>query len=190
MNFIETDDSTEHKLVEALREGSIDAFNYVYKIYVKRLLSYIAVVTKNKEDAEELVHDIFMSLWKNRTVLQPDTNISTFLFAIAYKKRIDYFRKQLRSPIFEDYQKFSNDLISNENSQLEYHDFCEIFNRAIELLPDRLRNFVVLSRIKGLSEEEIAAKLNISVKTVRNGLSISLKLLKDYLVELINKHNL
>ena len=141
----------------------------------------MAKATGNKEDAEEIVHDIFISIWKNRSNLQADTNLSALLFSIAYKRRIDFFRKSLRKPIYEDYMQFQNELTADEHNQLEYNDFCDIFNKALQQVPERFQTLLALSRIHGLSNEEIAQRLNISQKTVQNGISQGLKLLKEQL---------
>ncbi len=161
----------------------------IYQLYAKDLLNYIARAANTKEDAEEIVHDIFLDLWKNHENLDSNTNLSSFLFHIAYKRRIDLFRRSLTLPIYEDYMLFKNQLVSVENNELEYHDFCEIFNLALQSLPPRLRTILTLSRIKGFTNEQIATKLNVSNKTVRNGISLGLKLLKQQLEELRNNRN-
>lgn len=170
--------------MESLRGGSIDAFNVIYRIYAKKLLGYVAKATNNKEDAEEIVHDIFMSLWKSRTVIRPDTNLSTLLFSMAYKRRIDFFRQSLKAPIYEDYTQFQNELTTEDSSKLEYDDFVRIFNQALDRLPVRVRKLLKLSRVNGLTNEEIALKLDISLKTVQNGISEGLKLLREQLDKL------
>lgn len=177
-------DDINEQLVESLRGGSIDAFNVIYRIYAKKLLGYVAKATNNKEDAEEIVHDIFVSLWKSRTVIRPDTNLSTLLFSMAYKRRIDFFRQSLKAPIYEDYTQFQNELTTEDSSKLEYDDFVRIFNQALDRLPVRVRKLLKLSRVNGLTNEEIALKLDISFKTVQNGISEGLKLLREQLDKL------
>lgn len=176
--------TSEYQLVASLKKGSLKAFNMIYQLYAGKLLSYVANATNSKEDAEEIVHDIFMGLWKNHKNLDPATDLSTFLFHIAYKRRIDFFRRSLNAPIYEDYMLFHNELVSEDHHDMEYDEFRTLFNKALEALPRRLQTFVVLSRIKGLTNEEIAQKLNISEKTVMNGISLGLKLLKNQLESL------
>ncbi len=182
------DNISESELVIALKRGSVKAFNTIYQLYARKLLQYVAGATSCKEDAEEIVHDIFLSLWKNHKNIAKDTDLSTFLFHIAFKRRVDLFRRSLNTPIYEDYMLFQNKLISEENSELEYNEFCEIFNTALQSLPSRLQNILILSRIKGLSNEQIALKLKVSQKTVRNSISIGLKLLKEQL-DIIRKNH-
>lgn len=178
-------DDINERLVESLRCGSIDAFNTIYSLYAKKILNYVAKATTAKEDAEDMVHDIFMSLWKSRAILRPDTNLTTLLFAMAYKRRVDFFRQTLKAPIYEDYSQLQNELTAEESSKLEYDDFLKLFYKALSHLPKRLQSLLILSRIKGYSNEEIALKSDISLKTVQNGISKGLKLLKEQLENLM-----
>lgn len=187
------DNISEHQLIDALKGGSISAFNIIYVRYAGRLLSYIAAATRSKQDAEDLVHDIFLSLWKNRRNIRPDTRVDTYLFSLAYRRRVDFFREQMRLPIFEDYLDFANELVADDGgggARIEYRDFCDMFDLAVAKLPARLRNFVEMSRIRGLGDDEIAARLHVSRKTVSNGISLGLKLLRENLRLLREKHNL
>lgn len=168
-------------IVTALRHDSLKAFNTVYSLYAGKLLNYMGNAARFKEDAEEVVHDIFMEFWNNRHKLTEDINIQNLLFSIAQKRRIDMFRKSLRLPIFQDCMDFQDELATNDDNNLEYIEFCKRIENAISKLPERIQEFVVLSRIYGLSNNEIAARLQVSEKTVRNGISCGLKLLKAHL---------
>ncbi len=167
--------------IESLRRGSVQTFTSLYRVFVPRLLSFMYKATQNKEDAEEIVNDIMMNLWNIRSSLRSDSNIPALLFAIAYRRRIDYFRSRLKAPIYRDYMDFQDLLPSHDSHRIEYKDFCKIVNRAIDKLPQRIRDIVVLSRIKGLDNQEIAQRLDISIKTVNNSISIGLKLLYEQL---------
>lgn len=168
-------------MVAAIRSGSLKVFNYVYSLYAHRLLQYIGRMTGTKEDAEEIVHDIFMELWRNREKLTDNIDIQKLLFSIAYKRRIDLYRQSLRKPILQDYMELQNELIAESVNNLEYEEFCKRFDIALSKLPVRLQNIILLSRIRGLSNPEIAQALDISEKTVKNGLSEGLKILKNLL---------
>lgn len=167
--------------MESLKRGSINAFNEIYRLYAKKLLSYVAAATKSKEDAEEIVHDIFLSLWKNRKFLQEDKSLSSLLFSIAYKRRIDFFRRAVKAPVYEDFMQFSNELAQEQSNLLDYTDFLKIFKLAINQLPPRQQQLVSMSRLQGMTNEEIAIKLGVSSKTVKNGISEGLKTLKEKL---------
>ena len=175
------DTELNRTMVVAIRGGSLKIFNYVYSLYAGRLLQYIGRVAHTKEDAEEIVHDIFMEFWRNRRKLTDDIDIQKLLFSIAYKRRIDLYRQSLRMPVFQDYMEFQNDLVTDSSNSLEYKEFCKRFDIALSKLPTRLQNLIMMSRIRGLSNSEIAQALDISEKTVKNGISEGLKILKTLL---------
>lgn len=176
------------QLVTLLREGSLAAFNKIYGLYAHRLLEYVSVATRCREDAEEIVHDIFMNLWNNRSKLDPAQPLSTLLFALAYRRRVDYFRQWMRLPVYEDYRHLANELTASSHDELEYRDYMACFERALDSLSDRARQVVTLSRLQGLSNQQIADKLGINEKTVRNVSSAALKELYATLKSLLNNH--
>lgn len=179
------DEQLDRTLLDLLKKGSLSAFNTIYTLYAKRLLLYVSKATGNKEDAEEIVHDIFISLWNNREKLDVSQNLSTLLFSIAYKRRIDFFRHMLSLPIYEDYQYWQNELTIEDQYNIEYKEFCDIFTKALASLPERPREIITMSRLQGCSNKEIAQKLNISEKTVRNINSNALKALKMILKRML-----
>lgn len=176
-------DHIPDKLLIALKNDSKSALAIIYNLYAKNLLEYVAKATKSKLDAEEIVHDIFMTLWENRKILKSDTNLSSYLFSIAYRRRVDYFRKAVNAPVFEDYQNFKEKIAEQASAtqELEYSDFLKLFNSALASLPKRLQSIIKLSRVNGLTNQEIAENLNISKKTISNALSEGLPLLKKKL---------
>lgn len=172
-------------LVEALKRGSMRAFNIIYQRYAKRLLIYVGRTTRNQEDAEEIVHDIFINLWSNRTSLDTRYNLSSLLFSIAYKRKIDFYHQSMRTPVLEDYLSVQDELATTDAAPLEYEDFMNIFTRALNRIPEQQRKYIVLSRIEELSNKEIAERLNVSDKTVRNELSAGIKMLRRELSNII-----
>lgn len=182
------ENNIQSKLLEALRNDSKSALSIIYNLYAKKLIDYVSKATKSKLDAEEIVHDIFLTLWNNRKILKPDTNLLSYLLSIAYRRRIDYFRKAMNAPVFEDYQDFKDKIETQTSSSqdLEYSEFLNIFNTAISKLPPKFQSVIILSRINGLSNQEIAEKLNISKKTVSNCLYEGLPMLKKILTDLMN----
>lgn len=175
----------DRALLDLLKKGSLPAFNTIYSLYAKRLLQYVSRATRNKEDAEEIVHDIFISLWNNRAKLDVSQSLSTLLFSIAYRRRIDFFRHILSLPIYEDYQSWQNELTTEDRYNIEYKEFCDIFRKALDSLQERPREIITMSRLQGRSYKEIAEKLNISEKTVRNISSNALKSLKQALKQML-----
>lgn len=183
-----TTDMPDIMLIEALREGSVKAFNIIYKTYAKRLFVYVGRATQNREDTEEIVHDIFISLWNNRKNIDPHSSLSSLIFSMAYKRRIDFFRQKLRTPIIEDYLALQDQIVSADSDPLEYEDFMRMFNLALGKIPPQQRKYIILSRVQYLSNKEIATQLNVSEKTVRNELYTGMKLLRNEMRAIIRNN--
>lgn len=173
-------------LAEDLKEGSVKAFEAIYRLYVDRLYSYCYEAIHEHRETEETVHDVFMTLWSRRASLDPPNGVGPLLFAIASRRRIDAFRRLMQSPVYEDYVAFQNTLPSGDNAPMEYDDFSQTFYRVLKSLPMRSRRVVELIKLEGHDVAEVAARLGVSEKTVRNQLSIALKELSSRLRPLID----
>ena len=178
--------------IAALKRGEIETFNLLYELYGRRLLAYVSKATRTREDAADIVHDIFISVWHNRENLDTQSDIGELLFSLAYRRRIDYFRHLSTVPVFADFTaSHDNDNLTDSSSghqTLEYHEFLADIERALNTLPKRQREIVRLSRMDGLTNSEIAARLGITEKTVRNEISLGLKLLKKELNKIQNNN--
>lgn len=169
-------ESLNHNLLlKQLSESSIKAFGMIYELYSNRLLKYLMWATPSKEDAEEIVHDILVALWEMRKSIKPDANLDSLIYSIAYRKRIDAIRRIVKAPIFEDYFEYCGTMSSETQNTIEYKEFLVLFKMALQRLPLQQQKIIILSRLKGYDNKEIALKLRLSEKTIRNNLSSGLK---------------
>lgn len=178
------DINTEEYLILQLKKGSFDAFDKIYQMYAKRLYAYCLQFTKSSRDSEEIIQDVFIKLWTSREYIRQEVTLQSLLFIIAKHHIINAFRSKIKQPIYEEYINYKETLSENDPSQrLEYQDFVRKFEKAIQKLPVTQREIIILSKIEGLSNKEVAEKLTLSEQTVKNSLSVGLKRLK---VELNN----
>lgn len=157
----------------------MDGIEDMLTIYEKRIYSFFLKNIKLPSVAEDLTQDVLIKLWIRRKNLDRVQNIDSFVFAIAKNHVIDHLRKaksdrQYRAALVHQIKiqepKALDDII--------YKDYKNILDGLIKELPPRQREIFQLSRLKGLSHDEIAERLNISNKTVRNHLFEALKHLK------------
>ncbi len=174
----------EKKLVAGFLKGNVKAFDLLYEQYSGRLYRFAFMLLKNREDALDIIQDTFLRIWKNREDLSEEKSFKSYLFTVSYNITIDLLRKRLNEKKYcETLEKnFGFGQQSIENSadfMILDHQIKEI----IEALPPRRREIFRLSREKGRSNKEIAADLEISVKTVETQLNLALKFLKSRLAD-------
>lgn len=176
----------EHILIAELKRGSKDAFDQIYKLYAGKLLAYCVHYTKSREDAEEIVQDVFVSLWNSREAIRQEETLHSLLFTISKHRIINAFRSTINSPVYEDYVDYQNELSAGEDYDwIEYERYVKIVKEAICKLPSTQQRVITLSRFYQLSNKEIAERLSLSEQTVKNQLSLGLKTLRELLAKIL-----
>lgn len=178
-------EDTETALMLELKNGSLKAFDRIYDLYARRLYAYCYRCTRSRQDSEEIVQDVFVNLWRYHTEIDPSRSLSTLLFTIARRYRINAFRSLVNSPVYEDYLDYRDAIASDSQAGIEYTEFVADIHKALRKLPDRQRRIIILSKFKNMNHSEIGHKLNISEKTVRNLLSTGLKTLRNELKHIL-----
>ena len=167
------DQCSEDKLItKKLKEGDVIAFDAIFNKYHKKVYYFAYSYLKSKEEAEDVVQEVFFNLWKCRHQINEYYVFSKYLFKITYNETCKKFRKQasdkkqldmvLQSVPKED---------SSTNLEIEYNNLLETANLLIAKLPTRQKEILLLSINEHLENEQIANKLHISQKSVSNYLT-------------------
>lgn len=179
-------DNIEERLISALKLGSGKAFDSIYQMYSKRLYAYCLQFTKSPEESEEIVQDVFVKLWQNLTLIRQNETLRSLLFIMAKHQLINAYRSKVNHPVYEEFIDYKDTLsVEDAHTRLEYNEFKQAFQKAIDSLPDTQRKVISLSRIHQLSNKEIAEKLSLSEQTVKNQISLGLKVLKEKLNKIL-----
>jgi RNA polymerase sigma-70 factor (family 1) len=178
------DDSkhSEEKIIHRLRKGESSAFDEVYYQYSRNVYRFAYSFLKIRQDAEEVMQEVFLRVWRNRSTLNEYYSLKAYLFSISYNVIIDEFRKRLKDSKYKEFlvnrAELSN--LDTENS-VAFSELNERYTSAVEHLPEKRKKIYKLHREDGLSYKEIADKLNISPRTVENQISQALKYLRSKL---------
>ena len=179
-------DNKEQKLIQALKQGSHNAFDSIYQMYSKKLYAYSFQFTKSQEEAEDIVQDVFVKLWVNRMNIRQEETLHSLLFIMAKHLLINAYRSKLNSKVYEEYIVYLDKCSVDETSfRLEYDEFVKQLHKEIKKLSATQQKVITLSRIKQLSNKEVAEKLSLSEQTVKNQLSVGLKALRLKLDKLL-----
>lgn len=170
-------DDTE--LVLLLRAGDKAAFTEIYNRYWKILFQLAANKTGSLPEAEEMVQDLFLDIWKRREQLEITSNLRSYL-AVALKYRV--INLLAHRNIRQRYERYaSTTLTIADNSTEQWLGFQELDERIARLvadLPDKCRLVYQLKKEKGFSQRDIALHLQISEKAVEGHITRALKLLR------------
>ena len=176
--------SEERSLILRLIGGDEDAFCELYATYKNRLIYFAMRFLKSREYAEDVFQDAFTVVWQSRRFINPDASFSSYLYTIMRNRILN----QLRNAANEEKLKesiLSQALDYTEDTKREgmLNDLKSLISHALQQLTPRQREIFEMSREAQLSHKEIADKLGISVNTVQEHISISLKLIRTYLIK-------
>jgi RNA polymerase sigma factor, sigma-70 family/RNA polymerase sigma-70 factor, Bacteroides expansion family 1 len=161
-------------IIKNLKEGDVLSFDSIFKKYHKKVYYFAISYLKNKEEAEDVVQEVFLNLWKCRDQINEYYVFSKYLFKITYNATCKKFRKQA-SDKKQMEEALQNILIEDNstNLEIEYNNLLETANMLIDKLPSRQKDIFLLSINEQLTNEQIAQQLNISKKTVENYLTMA-----------------
>lgn len=167
----------EDKYLQLFISGSEDAFDAIFKRYYEGLLNFAKVLLPYPTDeAEDIVAEIFCTLWHNRKQITITNTLGAYLYTAVKNRVFDHYRK--RRIIFH----IPEDNITVDHEQpdhlLMYKDVTLRIRYLISQLPPQMRLVFQLNRHEGFSYEEIAGLLNISVNSVKTHMFRALKSLK------------
>ncbi|MCE5344849.1 MAG: RNA polymerase sigma-70 factor [Bacteroidales bacterium] len=177
-------------MVRSLKEGDNNTFNLLYRKYYHRLLCFANSYVKDSFIAGNLVQDAFMALWENREKLASDTNVPSYLLTIVKNKALNHLNhlkaktkveENIQTHYLRELELRCSTLNACNPEQMFQADVETIIQRTIELLPERCGKIILLSKVDGLSNKEIAEKMNISLKGVEYHITRALKLLRENL---------
>ncbi len=171
-------------LIEKLIAGDKAALEALYRQYYKRVYLFAAKQTKDAAQIEDLVHDIFLHLWENRSRLSLEIPIEAQLFVTARQVVINFLKRStLQQKVYDNLPLQEN----NANASNNESDAIEMLSQltaAIEALPPKRRQIFKMSKLEGLTYEEIAEALSISKNTVESQMVKALRFLRERLSQL------
>ncbi len=169
-------------LVRSLRKGDVFAYNELFHKYSQKVYNFSVKHLENEEDAKDLVQEIFMKIWDKRKEINEKKSFNAFLFTISLNLIRDYFRKKVKNRKLVDRWLEETEPYSNSTLlSVEFKSLEKIVSTLVDQLPQKRQMVFRLSRNEGLSNDEIAEKMNIQKKTVENHLNLALNYLRERL---------
>lgn len=160
----------------------------VFRDYYKPLVRYGTTFLKDSDEAEDIVQQVFVSLWEKRTQLDIHTSIRAVLYKSVQNACLNKIKHlKIRNNYTEELKATAAYEDSSDPAQV--NELNERIRMAMETMPEQCGRIFKMSRFEQLRYQEIADQLGLSVKTVENQMGKALKIvreeLKDYLPLLI-----
>ena len=174
----------ERELVLRLIDGDEDAFCELYAAYKNRLLYFAMKFVKSREFAEDIFQDAFTVVWQSRRFINPDASFSSYLYTIVRNRILNQIRDMANEDKLKEHiLSHAVDSANEANNKILFDDLKDVLIRALEQLTPRQREVFNMSRDLQMSHKEIAEALGVSVNTVQEHISVSLKVIRAYLTK-------
>jgi RNA polymerase sigma-70 factor (ECF subfamily) len=167
-------DQTDEIIWGKIRQKDIKAFESYYKEHYKPFYLMACKYLKDSVLAEEVVNDVFMKIWEDGDKITIQISLKSYLYKAVINRSINLLQKIKK----EAQQRTDLNFISDEGYELKQIEENELkikLYAAIDQLPEQCKKVFEMSRFEELKQQEIADKLGISIKTVKNHITHALK---------------
>ena len=172
----------EQQLLRLIARSDMPAFHALYQLHAGVLQSYIYLFTRSKEDAEDILQEVFLRLWEKRQNLPDVANFRSYVFRMARNGVLNYLeRVKPRLPQVALDEDMAISAAEDVADQLLFKQHYTMAMEAIELLPARRKEVFNLAMQEDLSFTEIAQKLGISVSAVKQQYYAAVSFIREYL---------
>ena len=172
---------TDEQLLLSLREGDEGAFTEIYNRYWEQMALYVLKVIRSREEARDIVQEVFVSIWRRRQELVISGTLIAYLLKSVRNLSIRYIERNLSRYQFLDTLSGRVDHLTRlpAVNSMELKQLEDSVDKAVAALPPKMREVYLLSRQENLSYREIAQKLGIAETTVKKQISNALKQIKN-----------
>ena len=176
----------ESTLIEGLTQRDKVAFDYIFNYYYSSLCAFSMKYVNERCLVEDLVQDMFVSLWQEAPDLNMKSSLKSYLFTSAKNRCLDFIKHQKVTEKYRSYFLFSAESsVNSTDHYLSESELRQTLNKSLEKLSPRCREIFELSRINFLSNKDISIKLGISKRTVELQISNALKIIRKELVDFL-----
>lgn len=173
------------ELARLIKDDSREAYRELFDRYTPAIYHFALSYLKTEVDAEGLVQDVFLKIWEHRLSIDPAKNFKSYIFKIAVNSIYDLVRKRNIQHAFDDLLRLN----FKQGEEFTWHKviYEELQSRLDELvgrLPAKQQQIFRMNKEEGLSNDEIAAQLQLSKRTVENQLYRAVAFLKEHFKEI------
>lgn len=169
-----------YQLLIEISKGNEASFKELFYAYKGKLFTYALKLTESRQVAEDIVHDVFLKLWLNRSNLPAVVNLNAYLFRAAHNQALNAFRRKAKEIlVLAELEKDLHIPIDTTDNEIALSEVKAAIHLAMNRLTPQQRQVFKMSREEGLKQEEIAQHLSISLLTVKKHLTNALNCLRS-----------
>ena len=172
----------ESNIIASLTAGNHDAMDYLFDNYYNSLCNHALRLVKDATAAEDVVQEVMMTIWKKRTQIKIESSLKAYLYRSVTNRSLNHLRDK-RNQVVEIEDKYL-DVSADVEQKMYYNETEQIIMNEVNKLSPRCRQIFIMNRIDQMKYKEIAAELEISVKTVEHHIAKGLHILRDSLAGL------
>lgn len=168
----------ENELFVRISEGDQAAFSHCYAEYGKMLRPFLIKLIGTRDGAEEIIQEVFLKVWLHRDRLAEVENPKSWIFRVAANTGRNWLKKKLTMEVHMRAQQGNagHDQVTDE---LDMRRIADVVQETVMAFPPQRKLIYQMSREEGLKPGEIAARLQLSVSTVKNTLLSALKAIRE-----------
>lgn len=171
------------ELIKKIQQGKKDAFNKLIPIYQTYVYKVALKYLHSKEDAEDLMQEVFIKLYKNLKDFKFKSNFKTYLYRITINSACNYYKQKKRiqsrtNPLINEEGQFISNLVNIDEKFIENETISDL-KKTISNLPENHKTIINLKDFQNLTYKQISKKLNISENAAKIRHHYALKKLKN-----------
>ena len=174
--------NNEKILLQRVAKGDENAFAELFENYYNLLGNFVIRITESETLTQEIVQDVFLKVWINRSLLAETNCFKAYLMVIARNYTFNCLKQIAREKSRKkEWVMNVLRLASNNANEKDIEDNGNLIDAAVALLPPQQLKVYTLSRTEGMRQAAIAKELNISLETVKKHMVLAVRFLKNYL---------
>lgn len=171
----------DRKTVVRLQCGDEKAFREIYNTHFSKLYRYAYSFTHSSEAAEEIIQEVFATLWRKRETINPGQSLNHYLYTLVKHRCFRFLKQRAQQQLLQQELTHCSASSSNDTEdQVTYRQYYAIAQEAIRQLPPKRQLIYEMARLEGRPLREIAEELGVSLSTVKNQLLIASQAVKGY----------
>jgi RNA polymerase sigma-70 factor (ECF subfamily) len=170
---------SDQQLIPLFKQGDREAYSEIFERYSRLLLRHAFRLLSNREEAQDIVQEVFVLFWEKRETLSLTGALSSYLYSSVRNRIFNFLSHQkvvLRYA--ESFNKFTVEGYNVTEDMARDNELARLIEREIDLLPKRMREVFLLNKKQGLTYQEIGEKLGISPETAKQQVYKAGKILK------------